>query len=244
MILSTIFSGLPSASARARWMSFSFSSAAAVTSSFRMNCGSAAATCMAMSCTSSWKSSVRATKSDSQFTSTSTPNWPPWWMYVPINPCLVVRDAFLLAEVIPFLRNTTSAAGKSPLASVSALLHSIIPAPVRSRNCLTSCAVISAIFPQNLGVRSQDSGEEWPRADARSESILTPDFCLLDSLLMPAFGDCRFGNRWRRLGGWPLALRCRRLFFHEGFRHDLFGVFGIYVLRILDRLIRRRLVRD
>ena len=39
-----------------------------------MNCGSGAAICMAMSCTSSWKSSVRATKSDSQLTSTSTPS--------------------------------------------------------------------------------------------------------------------------------------------------------------------------
>jgi hypothetical protein len=51
-----------------------------VTSSLRMNCGSVAAMCMAMSRTSSWKSSVRATKSDSQLTSTSTPSCAPAWI--------------------------------------------------------------------------------------------------------------------------------------------------------------------
>src|SRR5271157_995631 len=46
---------------------------------------------------------------------------------------------------MPFLRSTTSALSMSPSASTSADLHSIMPAPVRSRSCLTSCALISAI---------------------------------------------------------------------------------------------------
>jgi hypothetical protein len=50
------------------------------TSSRRTYCGLAAAMCIAISFTSAWKSSVRATKSDSQFTSTSTPILPPMWM--------------------------------------------------------------------------------------------------------------------------------------------------------------------
>ena len=39
------------------------------------------------------------------------------------------------------LRSTISASPKSPLASVRALLHSIMPAPVRSRRSFTSVAV-------------------------------------------------------------------------------------------------------
>src|SRR6266545_4290422 len=64
-----------------------------------------------------------------------------------MRPCLVARADFLCAEAMPRLRSTTSAAGRSPLASCNALLHSIMPAPVRSLNCLTNCAVISAITP-------------------------------------------------------------------------------------------------
>src|ERR1039458_237358 len=67
-------------------------------------------------------------------------------MYVPISPCLVAREAFLPADAMPRLRSTTSPSSRSPLASTRALLHSIIPAPVRSRSALTSDAVISAII--------------------------------------------------------------------------------------------------
>ena len=52
---------------------------------------------------------------------------------------------FLPALAIPFLRRTSSAAARSPLASVSALLQSIIPALVFSRSSLTSAADISDI---------------------------------------------------------------------------------------------------
>jgi hypothetical protein len=61
-------------------MDFSFSMASAGTSSRRTHLGSAAAMCIATSFTRFWKSSVRATKSDSQFTSTRTPILPPMWI--------------------------------------------------------------------------------------------------------------------------------------------------------------------
>src|SRR5947207_2931100 len=44
---------------------------------------------------------------------------------------------------MPCLRRTTSASARSPLVSTSARLHSIMPAPVRSRSCFTCCALIS-----------------------------------------------------------------------------------------------------
>ena len=47
------------------------------------------------------------------------------------------------AETMPFLRRITSPSARSPLASVRAFLHSIMPAPVRSRSCFTNCALIS-----------------------------------------------------------------------------------------------------
>ncbi|MEQ9092955.1 MAG: hypothetical protein RLN63_02515 [Miltoncostaeaceae bacterium] len=44
------------------------------------NCGFMAAMCSARSCTKSWNCSVRATKSVSQLTSSSTPTRPLAWM--------------------------------------------------------------------------------------------------------------------------------------------------------------------
>src|SRR3954464_6497705 len=84
-------------------------------------------------------------------------------MYVPIRPCLVAREAFLPADAMPRLRSTTSPSVRSPLASTRALLHSIIPAPVRSRSSFTSAAVISAISFFLL--------LETERADARSMKL-------------------------------------------------------------------------
>src|SRR5271166_6259576 len=60
-------------------------------------------------------------------------------------PCRVVRADFLEADAIPCLRRMISASGKLPLASTKAFLHSIIPAPVRSRSSFTSFALISMI---------------------------------------------------------------------------------------------------
>ena len=95
-----------------------------------------------MSC---WKSSVRATKSDSQFTSTRTPDERSAARRLAIRPSLVARPAFLAAVARPRLRRMVLASSKSPLASVSAALHSIIPAPVWSRSFFTSVAVMVVI---------------------------------------------------------------------------------------------------
>src|SRR5438876_3870825 len=126
-------------------MSFSRSYASGVTSSLRTNFGSLAAMCIAMSCTSSLKSSVRATKSLSQLTSTSTPIFPPAWMYCATEPSLVTRAAFFCAVAAPFLRRMMIAFSRSPLDSVSAFLQSIMGAPVVSRSSLTCAAEIFTV---------------------------------------------------------------------------------------------------
>src|SRR5512140_3283417 len=92
-------------------------------------------------------------------------------MYVPIKPCLVAREAFLPADAMPRLRRTTSPSVRSPLASTSALLHSIMPAPVRSRSALTNAAVISAIY---LYLVPFEGGATWRpgRASARLPAAL------------------------------------------------------------------------
>ena len=64
----------------ARKIAFSRSTSPPGTWSRVTYCGLAAAMCMAISRASCWNSSVRATKSDSQPTSTSTPTCPPMWM--------------------------------------------------------------------------------------------------------------------------------------------------------------------
>ena len=58
--------------------------------------------------------------------------------------------AFLAAEAVPFLRRISTAASMSPLASVSAFLQSIKPAPVISRSLPTSAAVNSAMIDNQL----------------------------------------------------------------------------------------------
>src|SRR5688572_225197 len=47
-----------------------------------------------------------------------------------------------------------------PFASVSAALHSIIPAPVLSRSCLTCSAVIFAIVAISISLRHHHEGHE------------------------------------------------------------------------------------
>src|ERR1700674_4690194 len=61
-----------------------------------------------------------------------------------------MRPAFLAAAARPFLRSPSTACSMSPLASVSAALQSIIGAPVRSRSCLTICAVTSMLALSSL----------------------------------------------------------------------------------------------
>src|ERR1700675_1301060 len=60
-------------------------------------------------------------------------------------PSFVTREAFLPALAIPLVRKIVSAFARSPSASASARLQSIIPALVFSRSCLASFGSISAI---------------------------------------------------------------------------------------------------
>src|SRR5437867_5302060 len=71
-------------------------------------------------------------------------------MYWPTCPSAAILPAFLAARASPFLRRTLIASSVLPLASASAALHSIIPAPVISRSSLTCAAVIS-IFESPIG---------------------------------------------------------------------------------------------
>src|SRR5690606_35304371 len=102
------------------------------------------------------KLSSLATKSVSEFTSTSTA-LPPLWA-VATRPSAATRLAFLSALARPDLRRASAAASMSPLLSVSAFLHSIIPAPVRSRSYLTIEAVMSA-----MGYLGYGCGRAWAR---------------------------------------------------------------------------------
>src|ERR1051326_1007923 len=66
-------------------------------------------------------------------------------MYSATERSLVTRVAFFAATETPFLRRTTTACSKSPLASVRACLQSIIGAPVFSRSSFTCAAEMFAI---------------------------------------------------------------------------------------------------
>src|ERR1700731_1614235 len=100
------------------------------------------ATC-AIILTSPWNCSLRATKSVSELTSTTTPLVPA--VSAPIRPSAATRPAFFAAFDRPFLRNQSIAACMSPSFSASACLQSIMPTPVVSRRSLTIAAVIVAI---------------------------------------------------------------------------------------------------
>src|SRR6202790_4360160 len=90
-----------------------------------------------------WNCSLRATKSVSELTSTTTPLVPD--VSAPIRPSAATRPAFFAAFDKPFLRSQSIAACMSPSFSESACLQSIMPTPVVSRRSLTIAAVIVAI---------------------------------------------------------------------------------------------------
>ena len=62
-----------------------------------------------------------------------------------IVPSAATLPAFLAALAAPLLRMFSIASSISALASTSAFLQSIIPAPVRSRSSLTRAAVTVAM---------------------------------------------------------------------------------------------------
>ena len=109
---------------------------------FSRSAPASSATC-AIILTRPWNCSLRATKSVSELTSTTTPLVPA--VSAPIRPSAAVRPAFFAAFDSPFLRSQSIAACMSPSFSVSACLQSIMPTPVVSRRSLTIAAVIVAI---------------------------------------------------------------------------------------------------
>ena len=66
-------------------------------------------------------------------------------------PSAAMREAFLSAEAMPFLRSQTTASSMSPLHSVSAFLQSIMPAPDLSRSSLTALAEMPPAAASALG---------------------------------------------------------------------------------------------
>ena len=94
--------------------------------------------------TRAWKPSLRATKSVSEFSSTTAPRVPS--VATPIRPSAAVRPDFLAALERPFLRSQSTAASMSPPFSVSAALQSIMPAPVFSRRSFTWEAEMVVMF--------------------------------------------------------------------------------------------------
>ena len=109
---------------------------------FSTSAPTSSATC-AIILTSLWNCSLRATKSVSELTSTTTPLMPA--VCAPIRPSAATRPAFFAALDRPFLRSQSIAACMSPSVSDSACLQSIMPAPVDSRRSLTIAAVIATI---------------------------------------------------------------------------------------------------
>src|SRR5258708_37244037 len=117
---------------------------------------------MATSFTRAWNSAVLATKSVSQLISTSTPILPPGWMYAPTRPSQAARPAFLAAAARPFLRRISRALWASPLASTSADLHSIMPAPVSSRSLRTISAEILMRNSSMNAMNRHENREDGP----------------------------------------------------------------------------------
>src|SRR5512147_2175005 len=81
------------------------------------------------------KSALLATKSVSQLSSSSA------LPECATRPLAAVRPARLPTSLAPLMRRISTALSKSPSASSSAFLQSIMPLPVRSRIFLTSAAV-------------------------------------------------------------------------------------------------------
>src|SRR5688572_8221348 len=114
------------------------------------SCGLRAATISARDFEKATKSSFLATKSVSQFSSTNAPTFASADSQAPTTPSAATRLAALLALAPLLMRSSSSAFLRSPPASASAFLHSIIPRPVSSRSSFTSPALISAMLANSL----------------------------------------------------------------------------------------------
>src|SRR6266851_532638 len=160
---------------------------------FSTSAPTSSATC-AIILTSPWNCSLRATKSVSELTSTTTPLLPA--VSAPIRPSAATRPAFFAAFDRPFLRSQSIAACMSPSFSASACLQSIMPTPVVSRRSLTIAAVIVAIVACPLPVRAVGRGF------AASPPSATRNYLKLKGggRNVPASALTLFGFRGHRLG--------------------------------------------
>jgi hypothetical protein len=73
-------------------------------------------------------------------TSMSAPAFPPAFTAKATNPWLAVRPADFMAAALPFFLSQSTALDTSLSLARSAFLHSIMGAPVLSRNCFTRLA--------------------------------------------------------------------------------------------------------
>src|SRR5260370_38270354 len=139
---------------------------------------------------------------------------------------------------MPRLRRPPSPSARSPLASTRALLHSIIPAPVRSRSALTSDAVISAIIISWLKFLVPFAGRVIART---GHPMGCPTAMPYGENLFAAFSSDRLGIRFGCLGSGSLTLRRRsRLLGHaQALRHNLLGILGVHILCVLHHAFFR-----
>mmetsp|Transcript_5762 Transcript_5762/g.14078 ORF Transcript_5762/g.14078 Transcript_5762/m.14078 type:complete len:217 (+) Transcript_5762:479-1129(+) len=134
--------------------------------------GLCSATRPARAPTKARKASFLETKSVSQLTSISAPL--PLTTADDTTPSAVMREAALPALLPSLTRRISSARPRSPSASVSAFLHSIIGASVRARSSPTMLAVIAAISVLQISVGKRGLAAPFrcriERAQASSET--------------------------------------------------------------------------
>ena len=115
-----------------------------------------------MPATNSRKVALLATKSVSELTSTMAVVRPSALLRMSTTPSAAMRSLFFAATASPFSRRIFIALSKSPSASTSAFLHSIIPMPVFLRSSITSFAAIFAIMVNPFVLKF--GGESCPYA--------------------------------------------------------------------------------
>src|SRR5919106_2109680 len=211
---------------------------------------------MAMSRASARKSSVFATKSVSQLISTMAPIRPPPWMYASTTPSEAARPARLAAAAWPRSRRSSTARSKSPSASWSARLESIIPAPVSSRSRLTSPAetVMSPPILTHRPWLPAHLGRLRLMGSLLGRSLCFSGGCLGSDLRFPGSGVLGLERCWRlrlhRLGdagafgqvpageSLPLSDRFGDHRGHEGDRADRVVVPGDHVVHLVGVAVR------
>ncbi len=137
-------------------------------------------------------------------------------------------------DAMPALRRTISASARSPLASIRAFLHSIMPAPVRSRSSFTSCALISIASCRFLSSVVRRAGSE--RVASLQRAACRRDYSTVCGVLptsSPA-SDARTLARQRH---------GRQIFVRQTFRHELIELLRIE-LRVLRDFLDRSFVGD